>query len=557
MQGYATERSDPQREIQLEVLLRELLDEDGPEGPRMGMEAPPEIAELRDTARRLRRASQWTPLPEGRLAVRQALLVTAEHSRNHANHSRAAWRRAGLWLGMAALAAVAGAFGLGAGALDGLVPPSSPMYGLRLALDRARVAFVPGHLIGRQYPLSYQFSAVQVPSTGDVTRTVQGKVGGLPVTLTLTAAAGACTEETCGKFVVSLARLSTPASTQFGELRGTFACASEGCTLTVAEATGVFAKVSGPHLSVSGAGVSEGQLGSELGSLGGWITTVASVAETLKAGGMLPAGLTVSDLVSFAATNEKGIHHGGGSGGSGRKGVPNTASVGVTQGGKVDIKDSQASGSSGTSIIGNLHGGPSAGGTSRHGATSGGPAVPVNTGIGGGKSGPSSTGEPTVHGNSSVDVGRGNHGGDASVHGDIEIGGGFHGHGGPNIDADINAGGGANVNGGASNGNSGVNAGGGANVNGGASNGNGGANVGGGANVNDGASNGNGGANVGGGASISGGTSSPGGPNAGGSVSGGGGVSGGGSVSGGGGVGGGGVGGGGVGGGGGLGGRGR
>src|SRR5690348_4916053 len=102
-------------ESQLESLLGELLDKE-PSAHRPGIEAPREIVELRDAARRLRAASQWMPLPEGRLAVRRALLATADQ--NRAGLGRASWRRAGLWLSMAAVAAVVvGAFSLGAGAL--------------------------------------------------------------------------------------------------------------------------------------------------------------------------------------------------------------------------------------------------------------------------------------------------------------------------------------------------------------------------------------------------------------------------------------------------------
>ena len=64
MPSFATERRDPLNESQLEVLLRELLDKEGTAPPGPSIEAPREIAELRDAARRLRAASQWMPLPE-------------------------------------------------------------------------------------------------------------------------------------------------------------------------------------------------------------------------------------------------------------------------------------------------------------------------------------------------------------------------------------------------------------------------------------------------------------------------------------------------------------
>ena len=106
MQASVTEHRDALGETQLEVLIRELLGGAGSEG--MGAAgATSEIAELREMARRLRVARQRVALPEGRLAVRRALLATAEESRMNVGLGRAAWRRAGLWLSMAAVVAIA------------------------------------------------------------------------------------------------------------------------------------------------------------------------------------------------------------------------------------------------------------------------------------------------------------------------------------------------------------------------------------------------------------------------------------------------------------------
>jgi len=538
--SHATERRDPLGESQLEILLGELLDKGGSETPRADIEAPREIVELREAARRLRAASQWMPLPDGRFAVRRALLATAEQSQTHTGPGRASWRRAGLWLSMAAVAAVVvGAFGLGAGALSALLPPSSPASGLRLALDKARAAFAFGHLGPVQYALRYQFAAIQGPFNGGESRTVDGKIGGLPVTLALTAADACTSGEPCGKFVVSVARLSAPASAQFGELKGTFACASSGCTLTMAEATGVFVKVSEPHMAVSGTRASEGQLGAKFASLGEWVTMVASAAETLETSGMLPTGLTVADLVSGAATNERGVHRNGGPQGIDKKSVPNTSNPSGKQGSMPSINDTHASGSRGTSSTTGTRGGASVGVNLDHGMSSpgnlGGPTVHSSAGVNAGSSSHGTgSSEATIPRSTGVDVGVSHHGvgstidagtdirggasigsGELSVDGSTSIGaGGVSGGAGTSVSggASIGAGGvsvaaGTSVSGGVSVGAAGVSGGAGTSVSGGASTGTGGVSGGAGASVSGGPSTGTGGVSAGAGASVSGGTS--------------------------------------------------
>jgi len=138
-------------EAHLETLLEELLHEEeetGAASGRANLDVPPEIAELRDTARLLRSASQWVPLPEGRNAVRRALMATAQQGGIGGDPARTAWRRTGRWLiaGAAVAASIVAAFGLGAGLLDGLGSPKSPLYGLRLEIDAARVALVPSRV---------------------------------------------------------------------------------------------------------------------------------------------------------------------------------------------------------------------------------------------------------------------------------------------------------------------------------------------------------------------------------------------------------------------------
>jgi hypothetical protein len=219
---------------------------------------------------------------------------------------------------VAGLVAVIGAFGLGAGALDPLVPPSSPAYGVRLALNRVRDTLIPSQPSVGAYALTFEFSAAQVPSEPGATAMTSGKLGGLPATLSMTTASGCQAGATCGKFVVSVAGLATAASTKFGELRGTFACEAGGCILTTAQMTGVFARVSASALSVNTMEPSAGRLGSHVTSLDEWVSTVASASDTLSAGGMLPGGVTASDLAQQAATNEAHDHVQRGGGGQGQ-----------------------------------------------------------------------------------------------------------------------------------------------------------------------------------------------------------------------------------------------
>jgi hypothetical protein len=425
---------------------------------------------------------------------------------------------------MAAVAALVGAFVLGAGALNVLVPPSSPVYGLRLMLDQARGTFVPGHPNIGQYALSYQFPALQIPAVGGVTRTANGKVGGLPAALALTAAEACATGNPCGRFVVSLAGLSTPASAKFGELKGTFACGPDGCTLALVKATGVFARVSTPRISVSGARLSEGRLTAKMASRGEWVAEVAMAAESLEAGGMLPAGLTVSDLVSDAATNDKDVRRSGGPNGRLSKFAPNTAAAGANIGGTVNGGNTAASGPRGTGAAGSAHGGNTAGSSAnRSGGPPGSGGVNVDAsgdvgsagpnGHGGGFSvnGAASAGDDGVNDNASA----GSVGGGGSINAGASGGSGAVGAGGgANVNAGasggsgaVGAGGGASVNAGATGGGGAVGAGGGANVNGGATGGSGGVGAGGGANVNGGATGGSGGVGVGGGANVNGGGS--------------------------------------------------
>ncbi len=140
-----TDAHSPQNpEAQLESLLRALLDEEPGDGAARPSYAPPAILELVETARLMRAVTQWVPLPEGRAAVRRALLTTATE---HLSRARAsAWRPGGrglIGVGAAAAATLILAFGLGAGALDGFGLPGSGLYDARLQVDAIRVALMP------------------------------------------------------------------------------------------------------------------------------------------------------------------------------------------------------------------------------------------------------------------------------------------------------------------------------------------------------------------------------------------------------------------------------
>lgn len=135
----------PTEELIFERLLAGLLEPGG--GPEVdGVEAPPDLLELRDMARRLRASVQWMPLPRSRLALRRALLATVEAARPRpaafprVRHVPAAWRRTGRWLTAVTAATffVMGA-ALGAHALEMALSPSGPLYGISLQIDAMRV----------------------------------------------------------------------------------------------------------------------------------------------------------------------------------------------------------------------------------------------------------------------------------------------------------------------------------------------------------------------------------------------------------------------------------
>jgi hypothetical protein len=135
--------------MQLELLLRELLGEETSDlsGALSSENVPPEVVELRETARRLREAAQRIPLPEGRKALRRALVTTALRHRRDWSPSgyprQRPRRRLAIW---AAAVLILGVLGLQAGLMRDAASPSSPWYGMRVALEELEVALVPSPL---------------------------------------------------------------------------------------------------------------------------------------------------------------------------------------------------------------------------------------------------------------------------------------------------------------------------------------------------------------------------------------------------------------------------
>ncbi len=435
-------------EAQLAVLLGELLDDGARDtGGSVAGELAPEVVELRDMARLLRASSLSVPLPEGRHAVRRALLATAEKNYFEGIPARAAWRRTGRWLGMAAMMVlIVGAFGLGAGLLDSFGSPSSPLYGLRLAVDRVRTALVPGLTPGTGspaarartaeiqelatsgyapaavtgYPLTYRFPAhTTIPSVPGEMATLEGSIGGLPATLVLRTSAGCPQGQSCGVFMAWVTPLEgTRASAEFGQMSGTFACAAGECKLTLVSKTGVFGKLTASVLTVNGKTAATGLLGTAFTSLGDWVATVEQAAAALKAEGVLPAGVSVADLVSDAASNQRDRDpkrspqgtSGGSSSSDANAGSSGSASVGpiivspITRGSTDAGGGLRASGGisvtgSGVSVGGTISGSGSTSSGSASGAVSG--STSPNSGSASG----STSASGTASGSISIDSG--------------------------------------------------------------------------------------------------------------------------------------------------------
>ncbi len=507
-------------EAQLAALLGELLEGEasGAAGEGMAGDVPLEIAEMRDMARLLRAASQSVPLPEGRLAVRRALLATLPPSGPDLVPARAAWRRTGRWLSVVAvLGMLVAAFGVGAGMLDGIDSPSNPLYSLRRAADRVRTAFAPVAPRGTPsplgsgqagtvemsefsrsgyarpagltgYPLTFRFNGVTVPSVPGQEVTMQGTVGGLPVTLSLTATTGCPSGGACGLFEAWVTQLhGTRASAEFGQMRGTFVCATGKCTLTPMSKTGVFNTVSAFVSQWTASGELAGLVETGFTSLGDWVGTVEQVAVQLKNEDLLPAGVNVADLVRDAATNQSAPKRPSpqgkpaGSVPSGNPTMPgaamptSTSEPGITMGTGVGTGPSSRSGKvlegTGTSDVPSTSTSTS---VSRSGVTvttsgsvstpSGTPNATVSTST----STSGTSGSTSVNVSGSTGTSSSSASGSGTASGGTNFGGGSSGGSG-SVNVNTNAGGGSS--GGSWNGNGGTNAGGGASAGGSASGG--------------------------------------------------------------------------------------
>lgn len=450
-------------EAQLAGLLGELLERDGAKGANgfATGDVPPEIIELRDLARLLRAASQSVPLPEGRLAVRRALLATVRRSRPEVILARAAWRRTGWWLGIVAtVGMIVAAFGPGAGLLTGIGSRSSPLQVWQLAGDRARVASAPGHTKGTpspatpvqaqrarineialsgysrpagvaEYRLTYSFAGVRFPSTSGEELTAAGRIGGLPVTLALTAAAGCPTGTTCGTFEAWVTPLQgTLASAEFGQIRGTFMCTAGKCSLSLMSQTGVFTKISASVLPADAVWTAAGLIETAFASPGDWVALVDQTATTLESEGLLPSGVTVTDLVSEAATNQshpkqspEGRSDETVSGGAGGR-VSRSEAAEERMSGTANASDGSAKGD--TKAGGSAGATASTSGGSASGSATGSVSAGTDSGSNGGSG--SASGSTTTAGDSTS--GRGSVSGGTGSGGGLGVGGGPNAHGG-------------------------------------------------------------------------------------------------------------------------------
>jgi hypothetical protein len=160
---------------------------------------------------------------------------------------------------------------------------------------------------GIGYPLAFDFARGHFPAAGSAA-TLVGTVGGLPSWLSLGAAPGQCAPDgACGTFVVAVSGIPSKVSRRFGQLQGPFACQSGGCAFTITDVSGVFSRVRvGIPLFIRPEQPIAEFLGTSLTSRGDWVSTVARTAAAMKAEGVLPASMSVEDLVVQAASNAAG-----------------------------------------------------------------------------------------------------------------------------------------------------------------------------------------------------------------------------------------------------------
>ncbi len=133
----------PNTEMQLELLLRELLDEQpGGSGESPAVrDLSPELIALRDLASRLREAGRQVP-PSAASFGAQGFGHTGRAGLAVGRASTNTGRRYGAWVGIAA-AMLLGVFGAALGAGSASASPASPWYSVRIALENLQVAITP------------------------------------------------------------------------------------------------------------------------------------------------------------------------------------------------------------------------------------------------------------------------------------------------------------------------------------------------------------------------------------------------------------------------------
>jgi len=272
------------REEQLELLLRELMGEESetPGGALESEAASPDVAELRDMARRLRAASQWIPLPEGRKALRCALVAAAlQHERSGVQVRGRGFQRFGWRAAVAAAASVILAvFAIGTTFAWSAGSPSSPWYGIRVDLQEIEVALVPSRL--EKAELLVKATRTRIDEIDKMASA--GNERGLR------RAADALDGEAA--WLHSLMDTLSPAD------KARVASTLRGVTATTTPATvsPLPGSTSSHILGTAGKGYANREA---------WVASVAREAAQLRADGQLPAGVTVGDLVSQAAVNWK------------------------------------------------------------------------------------------------------------------------------------------------------------------------------------------------------------------------------------------------------------
>jgi len=273
--------AQPALEMQLELVLAELLGEGAgvPRGAPRVSAVPAEVTDLADMARRLRAASQWIPLPEGRGTLRQALLAAAAVRLDARPIGQSLARRPGRRFAAAAVAAAAalivGLFNVGASLAWNAGSPSSRWYGVRVALVELQVALASSQLGKAEMLVSAsrtRITEIEGTASGDAR--------------TLRRAADVLDGETAWLHAVML---------------GLPAADRERVVSDLTAVMGTFSDAALRGLSGGSTSALSLPAGATSADRAARVSAVARAAALLKAQGKLPPSLTVGDLVSRAA----------------------------------------------------------------------------------------------------------------------------------------------------------------------------------------------------------------------------------------------------------------